>query len=144
MGAAYQRVARRMSGIRSVRRGARYWWLLLGGALCVSCTAVADGVIARSGLLSVVASGPRDARVLRLDAAPGVRINARLLPRLEFGDGTSVSFNTSSVTADSSYFIASPTATLGSSVARHGTLLVSVCPASARVCLQEKLEVDLR
>ena len=125
-------------------RGARQWSVVLASALCMSCTGATDGIIARSALLSIVASGPRNARVLRLDAAPGVRINARLLPVLALGDGTRVSFTSDALDADSSYFAASPTATVRSTRATRGTLLASVCPASARVCLQEKLDVDLR
>ena len=127
-----------------VARGARQCIVVLAGALCVSCHPVTDGVIARSELLTVVASGPRSARVLRLDAAPGARINARLLPVLELRDGTRVSFTSDALDADSSYFAASPTATVRSTRATRGTLLASVCPASARVCLQAKLDVELR
>ncbi len=123
---------------------ARTWLIVLASVLGASCHAVTDGIIAQSELLSMVASGPRSARQLRLDAAPGVRINARLLPMLELSDGTRVTFTSDALDADSSYFTASPTATLHLTRATRGTLLASVCPAAARVCLQAKLDIDLR
>lgn len=71
---------------------------------------------------------------LRLVAAPGVRINARLKPALELDDGTVVRFDSPRVTSDSAYFAAAPTAVAPRSGSRYGTLRLSVCPAGERLC----------
>jgi len=70
---------------------------------------------------------------LRLVAAPGVRINARLKPALEVDDGTIVRFDSPHVTPDSAYFAAAPTAA-PPGAARRGTLRVSVCPFGEGIC----------
>jgi hypothetical protein len=71
---------------------------------------------------------------LRLVAAPGVRINARLKPALELDDGTVLRFDSPRVTSDSAYFAAAPTAVAPRSGSRYGTLRLSVCPAGERLC----------
>jgi len=71
---------------------------------------------------------------LRLVAAPGVRINARLKPALELDDGTVLRFDSPRVTSDSAYFAAAPTVATTPSGGRHGTLRLSVCPAGERLC----------
>ncbi len=70
---------------------------------------------------------------LRLVAAPGVRINARLKPALELDDGTIVRFDSPHLTSDSAYFAAAPTAAPPDG-ARRGTLRVSVCPSGEGIC----------
>ena len=70
---------------------------------------------------------------LRLVAAPGVRINARLKPALELDDGTIVRFDSPYLTSDSAYFAAAPTAA-PPGAARRGTLRVSVCPFGQGIC----------
>ena len=70
---------------------------------------------------------------LRLVAAPGVRINARLKPALELSDGTVLRFDSPSVTPDSAYFAAAPTAAPPEG-ARRGTLRVSVCSSGEAIC----------
>ena len=70
---------------------------------------------------------------LRLVAAPGVRINARLKPALELDDGTVVRFDSPRLTADSAYFAAAPTAATPRA-ARRGTLRVSICPSGEAIC----------
>ena len=71
---------------------------------------------------------------LRLVAAPGVRINARLKPALELEDGTVLRFDSPRLTPDSAYFAAAPTVAPPASGSRHGTLRLSVCPPSEKVC----------
>jgi hypothetical protein len=71
---------------------------------------------------------------LRLVAAPGVRINARLKPALELDDGTVLRFDSPRVTSDSAYFAAAPIAVAPRSGSRYGTLRLSVCPAGERLC----------
>ena len=70
---------------------------------------------------------------LRLVAAPGVQINARLKPALGLDDGTVVRFDSPRLTADSAYFAAAPTAAPPEG-ARRGTLRVSVCPSGEGIC----------
>src|SRR5947209_20174096 len=61
---------------------------------------------------------------LRLVAATGARINARLKPALELDDGTVVRFDSSRLTSDSAYFAAAPTAAPPAGGSRHGTLQI--------------------
>ena len=79
--------------------------------------------------------------LLRLVAAPGVRINARLKPALELDDGTIVRFDSPRVTPDSAYFAAAPTAAPPAGRPRRGTLRVSVCPSGERICRSVELAV---
>jgi hypothetical protein len=84
---------------------------------------------------------PAGAR-LTLVPAPGVRINARLKPALELPDGTILRFDSDSLTADSSYFSAVPTAVIpGVRGDVHGHLRASVCPAGKNVCMSVELEI---
>jgi hypothetical protein len=115
----------------------------LGLLAFAACTEPRRGIIARSDLLSLDLTGQRGSRMLRLDAAPGARINARLPPVLELRDGTLITFSGDELTADSSYFVASPRAGLGGTRAGTGTLRASVCPADVRVCLSVALDVEL-
>ena len=77
---------------------------------------------------------------LRLVAAPGVQINARLKPALELDDGTVVRFDSPRRTADSAYFAAAPTAAPPEG-ARRGTLRVSVCPSGEGICRSLEIAV---
>src|SRR2546422_3982246 len=77
---------------------------------------------------------------LRLVAAPGVRINARLKPALELDDGTVLRFDSPRVTPDSAYFAAAPTAAPPEDV-RRGTLRVSVCPSGEGICRSLEIAV---
>src|SRR5216684_67109 len=56
--------------------------------------------------LVALEAGPQ----LRLVAAPGVRINARLKPALELDDGSVLRFDSPRMTPDSAYFAAPPVA----------------------------------
>jgi hypothetical protein len=71
---------------------------------------------------------------LRLEAARGYRINARLKPALELGDGTVLRFDSPRLTPDSAYFAAAPTAAAPPGVEPRGTLRVSVCATSEEFC----------
>ncbi len=77
---------------------------------------------------------------LRLVAAPGVRINARLKPALELADATVLRFDSPYVTPDSAYFAAAPTVASPEST-RRGTLRVSVCPSGENICLSVEMAV---
>ena len=83
----------------------------------------------------------RDTR-LSLVAAPGLRINARLVPALELRDGNILRFVTGRVTPDSAYFAEPPSTRLpGRRRAVHGTLRASVCHADEQVCRGITLEI---
>lgn len=72
---------------------------------------------------------------LRLVAAPGARINARLKPALELTDGTVLRFDSPRLTADSAYYADAPT-TEGAlpEEAHRGVVRASVCPREERIC----------
>jgi len=115
----------------------------LGVSALAACAEPRRGVIAASDLVSLDLSGDRSRRSLRLDAAPGARINARFSPVLELQDGTVLTFTGDELTADSSYFVASPRAEVRAAHSGAGTLRASVCPANLRVCRSVVLDVDL-
>jgi hypothetical protein len=97
---------------------------------------------AKSGPLQVTTapSGP-DTR-LTLHASPHLKINARLAPALELGDGTILRFRTGLLTADSAYYAEPPSTVLPGRHARvHGTLRASVCRDDEQVCHALKLEI---
>ncbi|MGN6392304.1 MAG: hypothetical protein ACTHM9_08680 [Gemmatimonadales bacterium] len=72
---------------------------------------------------------------LTLEAAPHLKINARLAPSLELSNGTVLRFTVGRLTADSAYFAEPPSATLaGRHPAVHGTLRASVCRDDEQVC----------
>src|SRR5437016_12195800 len=77
----------------------------------------------RPALVALEAGPP-----LRLVAAPGVRINARLKPALELDGGTVLRFDSPHLTPDSAYFAAAPTAAPPGG-ARRGTPRASICPS---------------
>lgn len=116
--------------------------LTLSLTMIAACADSRRGVVAQSTLVSLDLSGTDRSRALRLDAVSGARINALLPPVLELEDGRRLVFE-GERTADSSYFVASPHATLGDTHAGTGTLRASVCPADARVCMRVVLDVEL-
>lgn len=83
---------------------------------------------------------------LVLLAEPGDRINARLKPALELANGTILRFDSASITADSGYFSAPPTAEIGATEATelHGVLRAGICPAGLEVCEPIKLDISVR
>ena len=83
--------------------------------------------------LTAEAFGP-DTRLV-LEAAPHLKLNARLAPALELTDGSRLRFGAARRTADSAYFAEPPTAVLPGRHARvHGTLRASVCRDDEQVC----------
>ncbi len=79
---------------------------------------------------------------LRLNASPGVRINARLKPALELRDGRNIRFDASALTPDSAYFSEPPRAEVsGARESVAGRLRVSVCPAAASYCQTVEIPV---
>lgn len=103
--------------------------LLLAPAAACTGRPAAPGPLA----LATVAAGP-DTRLV-LTAAPGLKVNARLVPALELADGTVLRFGAARRTADSAYFAEPATALLpGRHNAVHGTLRASVCRDDEQVC----------
>jgi hypothetical protein len=95
-----------------------------------------------SGPLQVTTapSGP-DTR-LTLHAGPHLKINARLAPALELGDGTVLRFRASLLTADSAYYAEPPSAVLpGRHAQMHGTLRASVCRDDEQVCRAVRVQI---
>ncbi len=90
--------------------------------------------------LTTAPSGP-DTR-LTLHAAPHLRINARLAPALELGDGTLLRFRTGLRTADSAYFAEPPSTVLpGHHAQVHGILRASICRDDEQICRAVKVEI---
>ncbi|HYL55172.1 MAG TPA: redoxin domain-containing protein [Gemmatimonadales bacterium] len=93
----------------------------------------------RVPLIAIEAGPPAS---LRLVAAPGVRINARLKPALELDDGSVLRFDSPSLTPDSAYFAAPPTAAPVPPGGPHrGILRASVCPSREKFCRAVELAV---
>lgn len=111
--------------------------------LLTGCGTQGRRQVAPSEFVSLAVSGHGDNRIAHLNAARGVRINARLRPALEFRDGTVITFTGTESTADSGYFAGSPRAAIGATRAHTATLRASVCPAAQRVCLSVATDVDL-
>ena len=79
---------------------------------------------------------------LTLHAAPHLKINARVAPALELGDGTLLRFRTGLRTADSAYYAEPPSAVLPGRHARvHGTLRASVCRDDEQVCRVVRVDI---
>jgi hypothetical protein len=88
--------------------------------------------------LTAAAEGPGTR--LALHPAPHIRINARLVPALEWSDGAVLRFTTGRLTADSAYFAEPPSVLVAGRRAEvHGTLRASVCRDDERVCRQVTL-----
>lgn len=79
---------------------------------------------------------------LVLVAEAGARINARLKPALERGDGTVLLFDSARLSSDSAYFDEPPTLMLPAHSAVRGRLRASVCRADEKVCRIVVLEVS--
>lgn len=69
---------------------------------------------------------------LRLEPAPGVRINAQQKPALHRPDSTVLHFDAPALTADSAYFTQPPELIVAGST--RGRLVASICPAGEFVC----------
>ena len=84
-----------------------------------------------------------DSLRLWLAAAPGWKINARVKPVLESGDGALLRFDTPRLTPDSAYFAEPPVAMVAARPGRRirGTLRASVCAAGEAVCRVVAMEV---
>jgi hypothetical protein len=84
-----------------------------------------------------------DSLRLALVPAPGWKINARVKPVLEVGDGALLRFDSPRLTPDSAYFAEPPVAMLPARAGRRirGTLRASVCAADEAVCRVVALEV---
>ena len=78
---------------------------------------------------------------LRLVAAPGVRINARLKPALELDGGRVLRFDSPYLTPDSAYFAPPTAAPVPPDGPHRGTLRASVCPSRENFCRSVELAV---
>jgi|SRR5690606_3511786 len=74
---------------------------------------------------------------LRLEPAPGVRINAQQKPALQRPDSTVLRFDSPALTPDSAYFTEPPELIVSGST--RGRLVASICPAGEFVCKAEIL-----
>jgi hypothetical protein len=77
-----------------------------------------------------------------LHAAPHLKINARVAPALELGDGNLLRFRIGARTPDSAYYAEPPSAVLPGRHARvHGTLRASVCRDDEQICRLVRAEI---
>jgi hypothetical protein len=71
-----------------------------------------------------------------LRPAPDVRINARVLPAIEFADGSLLRLTAPTVTADSAYFAAPPSGSVSHAGRLPGVVRASICREDEAVCRQ--------
>jgi hypothetical protein len=71
---------------------------------------------------------------LRLMPAPGVRINARILPAVELTDGTVLRLSSDRLSADSAYFAAPPEGAVPAGTRLQGVVRASICREDESVC----------
>jgi hypothetical protein len=110
--------------------------LLFVGSL-TACRAVAP-----KAPLSVESVPSGTATRLVLHASSGLKVNARLAPVLELGNGIVVRFHSDRLTPDSAYFAEPPFALVPDRQPPvHGTLRASVCDSGATVCRAIVLEL---
>jgi hypothetical protein len=109
---------------------------LLAAAAACSAAPRSDALLH----VTTAASGP-DTR-LTLHAAPHLKVNARVAPALELGNGSVLRFRTGRRTADSSYFAEPPSTMLpGRHETVHGTLRASVCRDDEQICRSLSVEI---
>jgi thiol-disulfide isomerase/thioredoxin len=76
-----------------------------------------------------------DKVVVRAVPAPGTKINARLVPQLEFASGRTLRLGGAGLTSDSAYFTAPPEVTVPASTTLAGAVLrASICDSAAAAC----------
>lgn len=108
-----------------------------------ACSGPQDGVLAQTDLVRLSLVTEANQRVLRLDAEPGVQINAQFPPVFVLRDGRRVPMRNDSLNSDSTYFAGSPRALLVDVNAPRALLRASACPANQRLCRPVDLEVVL-
>jgi hypothetical protein len=80
--------------------------------------------------------------LLTLVAAPGARINAKNQPALELKDGTVLRFDSSHLSADSSYYADAPSLAIPGPVPPQGRIRAGVCLAGESVCRVVEVVMD--
>ena len=101
-----------------------HWTIML--TLCGAC--------APRAIVHLESAGAQDGQLLTVVADPEFKINARLPPALDLADSTVLRFHSDSITPDSAYFTAPPTAFLPGAVPPHGRLHVGICRKTQSVC----------
>jgi hypothetical protein len=112
---------------------------LLAAGVLASCA----GPTGTPALLRLRAAPDGPDTRLTLLAAPGLEIDARLLPALELPNGTVYRFASGRRSADSAYFAEPPVAVVAAR-GRHpirGTLRASVCRQDELVCHSVALQL---
>src|SRR5689334_17276984 len=107
----------------------------------LGCAVACSGPAHPSLRVRATAAGP-DTRLV-LEAAPHLKINARLAPALELdGGGPVLRFAAGRLTPDLAYFAEPPSATLAGRHTRvHGTLHASVCRDDEAVCRSVSMRI---
>lgn len=92
-----------------------------------------------------VEAGVREGRdVVAVVPNAGVRINARVPPALELGNGAVIRLAAGRVLADSSYFVEPPWGVRPAGVRLRGVLRVSFCRVTEALCRTASIPIDLR
>lgn len=90
-------------------------------------------------------AGVRDGKkVVAAIPASGLRINARVPPALELGNGAVVRLAAGRVLPDSSYFVEPPWGVWPAGVRLRGVLRVSFCRVTEALCRTTSIPIDLR
>lgn len=114
------------------RAGAPRATMILGTLVVMASCSDANAASAPVSLY--VASVPGGTEY-QLMPSPGVRINARLLPTIEFDSVSRLSLHSPDVTADSAYFVGQPRGVLvGPPGPLDGSLRVGICRDGRSVC----------
>jgi hypothetical protein len=115
--------------------------MTLGAALLAAVAACSAAPPADAPLRLTTAPLGAGTRLI-LHAAPHLKVNARVAPALELGDGTVLRFLAGRRTADSAYYTEPPSALLPGRHERvHGTLRASVCRDDERICRSLRVEI---
>jgi thiol-disulfide isomerase/thioredoxin len=100
-----------------------------------------QGLLAEGAPVRVGRATREGVGVVLAEPSKGIRINAQLVPLLEFPDGTSLRLDRGRRTADSAYFAEAPWAPLPGRVVDGSMLRVSYCQGDEKVCRTVTLPV---
>jgi hypothetical protein len=84
--------------------------------------------------LTVASRSAGGRTTLTLRPAPGVRINARVLPAVELTDGTVLRLSSDRLSPDSAYFAAPPEGAVPAGAPLRGVVRASICREDESVC----------
>jgi len=101
---------------------------------CLLLLALGATACSPHAIVHLESAGAPGGQLLTVLADPDFKINARLPPALDLADSTVLRFHSDSITPDSAYFTAPPTAFLTGAAPPHGKLHVGICRKNQTVC----------